>query len=181
MGALELEDLPSYTYEDYKLWEGEWELIYGVAYAMSPAPMIEHQNISSNIAWQLKEKLQECENCRSLLPVDWKIDEETTVQPDNLVICHKPTHKAYLTKAPKIIFEVLSKSTASKDKNLKYKLYESEGVNYYIIVNPNDKVAKVYKLQDGKYIKLLDASDEVVNFELDSCEKSLAFDFAKIW
>ena len=181
MGALRIEDLPSYTYDDYKLWEGEWELIYGVAYAMSPAPMIEHQSISNKIARFLDEALQDCTKCRSLLPVDWKIDEETTVQPDNLVICHEPRNKAYLTKAPKIIFEVLSKSTASKDKNLKYKLYEAEGVNYYIIVNPDDKVAKVYKLHNGKYIKLLDASDESIAFELDACEKSLEFDFSKIW
>ena len=181
MGALLIEDLPSYTYDDYKLWEGEWELIYGVAYAMSPAPMIEHQSISNKIARFLDEALQECSKCQSLLPVDWKIDEETTVQPDNLVICDKPTHKAYLTKAPKIIFEILSKSTASKDKNLKYKLYESEGVNYYIIVNPDDKVAKVYQLHNGKYIKLLDASDEAVEFKLEACEKSLHFDFSKIW
>ena len=117
---------------------------------MSPAPMIEHQSVSSNIAWQLKESLKGCIKCRSLLPVDWKISDDTIVQPDNLVICHEPTHKAYLTKAPKIIFEVLSKSTASKDQNLKFNLYEEEGVSYYIIVNPDDKVAKVYSLKNGK-------------------------------
>jgi len=50
MGVLREEDLPSYTYEDYKLWEGDWELIYGVPYAMAPAPMIKHQAISSKIA-----------------------------------------------------------------------------------------------------------------------------------
>ncbi len=132
MGAIRLDEIPHYTYDDYKLWDGEWEVIYGVAYAMSPSPMIEHQRISSKIARYLEELFQECEVCRSLLPVDWKISEDTVVQPDNLVICHKPTNKAYLTKAPKIIFEILSKSTASKDKNLKYKLYEEEGVNYYI-------------------------------------------------
>jgi len=181
MGAVRVEDLPNYTYDDYKLWDGEWELIYGVAYAMSPAPMIEHQSISNKIARYLDETFQDCEKCLSLLPVDWKIDEETVVQPDNLVICHKPTHKAYLTKAPKIIFEVLSKSTASKDKNLKYRLYEQEGVEYYIIVNPDDKIAKVYQLKDGKYIKLLDATDESVEFSLGACKKTLKFDFAKIW
>ena len=42
MGALKLEDLAHYTYDDYKIWEDDWELIYGVAYAMSPAPMIKH-------------------------------------------------------------------------------------------------------------------------------------------
>ena len=181
MGAIRLDDLPHYTYDDYKNWDGEWELIYGVAYAMSPAPMIEHQTISNNIAWQLKELFGDCQACQSLLPVDWKIAEDTVVQPDNLVICHKPTHPAYLTKAPKIIFEILSKSTANKDTNLKFKLYESEGVAYYIIVNPQDKVAKVYRFKEGKFIKVCDATDEAIDFEIAECQKSISFDFAKIW
>jgi hypothetical protein len=31
--------LPHYTYEEYWLWEGRWELIVGIPYAMIPAPM----------------------------------------------------------------------------------------------------------------------------------------------
>ncbi len=181
MGAIRLEDIPHYTYDDYKLWNGDWEIIYGVAYAMSPAPMIEYQSISSKIARYLDEALEKCHKYRSLLPVDWKISEDTIVQPDNLVICHEPTHKAYLTKAPKIIFEILSKSTASKDTNLKFKLYEEEGVNYYIIVNPDDKVAKVYSLKDGKYTKVCDATDERIMFTLNECSNNPEFDFSKIW
>ncbi|SFV53662.1 hypothetical protein MNB_SM-6-1274 [hydrothermal vent metagenome] len=181
MGALKLEDLPYYTYDDYKNWEGKWELIYGQAYCMSPAPMIKHQNISNKIARFLDEAIGDCKKCQALLPVDWKIAEDIVVQPDNSVICHKPTHEAYLTKAPKIIFEILSKSTAKKDKGLKYNLYEQEGVAYYIIVDPEDEVAKVYELKDGRYIKVCDASDEVVNFNLKECNTTINFDFAKIW
>ncbi len=179
MGALKEEDLPHYTYEDYTLWEGDWELIYGVPYAMSPAPMIKHQAISNKIAWHLQELLKECKACQALLHVDWKIDNNTIVEPDNLIICHEPQHEAYITQAPKVIFEILSKSTAHKDKNLKYSLYEKEGVAYYIIVHPTDEVAKVYKLHEGRYIKVCDAHDDVVDFELDECDFS--FDFGKIW
>ncbi len=179
MGALRLEDLPRYCYDDYKHWEDKWELIYGVAYAMSPMPMIKHQRISSNIDWQLKELLKNCQKCIVLLPVDWKIDEETVVQPDNLVICYEPKHESYITKAPKIIFEVLSKSTAHKDLNIKYSLYEKEGVLHYVIVNPDDNLAKVYHLENGKYIKVIDAIDESVKFNLENCE--IEFDFSKIW
>ena len=35
--------LPNYNYDDYKEWKRDWELIYGVPYAMSPAPNITHQ------------------------------------------------------------------------------------------------------------------------------------------
>jgi len=179
MGALKEEDLPCYSYDDYKLWEGDWELIHGVPYAMAPAPMIKHQAISNNIARYLGEALENCKTCQALLPVDWKIDNNTIVEPDNLIICHEPQNDAYITQAPKVIFEILSKSTAHKDKNLKYSLYEKEGVDYYIIVDPTESIAKVYKLHEGKYIKVCDTHNDSVDFELDECEFS--FDFGKIW
>ena len=171
--------LPHYTYEDYKHWEGDWELIDGVAYAMSPAPSIKHQKISNLIAWQLIEALKSCPKCQALLPVDWKISEDTIVQPDNLVICHKPLKEEYITKAPKIIFEILSKSTATKDLKLKYELYEKEGVKYYIVVDGDEEIAKVYKLTNGRYQKIIDAHNESVEFELEEC--GFKFDFSKIW
>jgi len=179
MSASKKEYLPNYTYDDYKKWEGNWELIYGVPYAMAPAPMIKHQAISNKIAWQLQDVLQECKVCQALLPIDWKIDESTVVQPDNLVICHTPLEEAYIKKAPKVIFEILSKSTAIVDKNLKYELYEKEGVSYYIIVDPNESIAKVYELKEGRYIKVCDAHEESVDFDLNEC--SFTFNFSKIW
>ncbi|MBE0513955.1 Uma2 family endonuclease [Sulfurimonas sp.] len=181
MGAIKLEDIPHYTYDDYKLWEGQWELINGVPYAMSPAPMIKHQSISNKIGRYLDEAFEGCKVCQALLPIDWKINEDTIVQPDNSVICHEPQNDAYITKAPKIIFEVLSKSTARKDTGIKFEIYEREGVEYYIIVNPDDKVAKVYHLKEGRYIKLMDASHEKVDFSIKECHEKVEFDFSKIW
>ena len=178
MGAVKLEDIPHYTYEDYKLWEDEWEIISGVAYAMSPAPMIKHQSISNKIARLLDEQVEKCDKCHALLPVDWKISEDTVVQPDNLVVCYEPKG-AYISKAPVLIFEVLSKATAKKDKTVKFNLYQDEGVRYYIIVDPDDSVAKAYELKDGRYIKMLDATDEVVDFTLKDCD--ITIDFSKLW
>ncbi len=45
--------LVRYTYEDYVQWEGDWELIYGQAIAMAPAPMINHQAVIVAILSQL--------------------------------------------------------------------------------------------------------------------------------
>lgn len=75
MSAIKKEYSPNYTYDDYKLWERDWELIYGIAYAIAPAPMIKHQAISNRIAWQLQDILKECKPCQALLPIDWKIDD----------------------------------------------------------------------------------------------------------
>ena len=46
--ALALSDLPHYTYDDYIQWEGQWELIDGIAYAMVPAPSVEHKILPEN-------------------------------------------------------------------------------------------------------------------------------------
>ena len=171
--------LPHYTYEDYKNWEGRWELIDGIPFAMSPAPAVKHQFVSNNIAWQLKELLKNCKECKALLPVDWKINEDTVVQPDNLVICYPIEDKPYITKAPTIIFEVISKSTQEKDEKIKFEIYEREGVKYYILIYPEEKLAKVFELINGKYSKLIDATEETVKFDLKDC--FIEFDFSKIW
>ena len=171
-------ELPQYTYEDYSNWEGRWELIQGIPYAMSPSPGYTHQRISQKIARLLDEALDDCASCRAVLPVDWKIADDTVVQPDNMVLCYQP-QASFLTKAPSLIFEILSPSTSSKDRITKFNLYEEEGVEYYCIVDPKTGTAKVYVLRDGRYVKLLDATDETVTFTLKECV--FEFDFSGIW
>ena len=53
--ALKNEDLPHYTYDDYVQWEGRWEIINGIPYAMYPAPSKKHQRVSLKIARQLED------------------------------------------------------------------------------------------------------------------------------
>jgi hypothetical protein len=48
-----------------------------------------------------------------------------------------------------------------------------------VIVDPEESIAKVYRLHDGRYIKVLDASKDIVELDLGKC--SIQFDFAKIW
>lgn len=179
MGVTKIEDLPQYTYQDYLQWEGRWELISGIPFAMSPSPGIPHQAVSQRIASQLENALQGCTECYALLPVDWKIDEETTVQPDNLVVCGPLEKTAYLSKAPTLIFEVISKSTAHKDRTTKLRLYEREKVKYYVIVDPTNNLAEVYCLQNERYIKVKDAKTDSVVLDLGKC--TIHFEFSKIW
>ena len=100
--------------------------------------------------------------------------EDTVVQPDNLVVCYKPSG-THLTKAPTLIFEILSKSTAKKDTVTKFHLYETEGVKYYALIDPADNVARIYQNKEGKFIKMSDATDETVDFDLDKCKISINF------
>lgn len=88
-------------------------------------------------------------------------------------------NEAYLTKAPKVVVEILSPSTAKKDETVKFDIYEEEGVQYYILVYPDDLRAKVYSLKDGKYIKVGDFTHEMLRFDDLKCDVSL--DFANVF
>ena len=53
---------------------------------------------------------------------------------------------------PDLVVEILSPSTARKDRNEKYFIYEKYGVKEYWIVSPGDKSVEVYLLKDGKFV-----------------------------
>jgi len=163
-----------YSYEEYCQWEGNWELIKGVPLAMAPAPMITHQIIAGNILFELKSSSKECKECVVFGEADWKVNDDTVVKPDVVLTCNE-TNDTYMTKAPEIIVEVISKSTAKRDEQTKFKLYEEEGVKYYIIVYPKDLKAKVYKLENGNYLKIADFLTELYTFEESSCKASVDF------
>ena len=164
-----------YTYEDYKLWEGKWELFDGFPVAMSPAPTITHQAIAYEISRQLGNSVEDCERCLVLGEEDYKLADDTILRPDVVLICDEP-NEAYITKAPELIVEVVSKNTAKNDEGYKFQKYEAEKVTYYVIVYPDDLYAKVYKLKDGKYDKQGDFSRETYDFEETLCKVSINFD-----
>lgn len=177
--ALKEKDLPHYTYEDYVQWEGRWELIRGIPYAMVPAPVVKHQRICRNIILYLGELLKDCQKCEVLLPLDWPIADDTVVQPDVLVVCGDNIGVVKLEKTPVMIFEILSPSTARKDRVLKYQLYENAGVKYYCIVDPETNSAEVFVLQKELYRQAEEFKTGKMVFDLGPCRVEL--DFRKIF
>jgi Uma2 family endonuclease len=171
--------LPKYSYDEYALWEGEWELIEGTPVSMAPAPMRIHQNIATELIHELKNSFEEaeCDECEVSFEVDWKLSDNTVLRPDIVFVCNDK-HKMYLTKAPKIIIEILSPSTAKKDETIKFTIYEDEKVDYYILVYPDDLVAKVYKIKDDRYTKVGDFTTEKLEFKDIGCDLSIDFDKA---
>ena len=173
-------EILNYTYEDYLKWEGEWELIEGVPVSMASASMRKHQRIATELFYVLKSAVdkESFSKCEVLYGTDWKVSEETVVRPDIVLACDDE-HDAYLTKAPKVIVEVLSPATAKKDETIKFDIYEREGVQYYILVYPDDLKAKVYSLKEGRYIKVGDYTHEVLVFDDIACDMQL--DFAQVF
>ena len=125
----------------------------------------------------MKDKLEGCDRSYALMGTDWEIAHDTMVRPDVFVICYEPGER--ITKAPILIFEVVSAATPKRDEQLKYELYQKEGVKYYGIIYPEKRIAKVYQLITGHYRKVGDFTDETCEFEICGCK--IQFDFNLIW
>ncbi len=75
------EFMPHYTVEDYKQWEGNWELIEGIPFAMAPSPFGKHQRIYFLIAKQIEEQIENCpKECFVYQELDWIVDEHTVLK-----------------------------------------------------------------------------------------------------
>jgi len=171
--------LPHYTLDDYRRWEGDWELIEGIPYAMAPSPTVIHQSICVEITRQLADALEKCTRCQVLCETDWIVAGDTVVRPDVMVICGE-IEGDWPTRAPKLVFEVVSPSTAVRDEKLKFELYRREGVAHYVLVYPERRVAKVFTLKDGRLLKRGDVVKETLDFQLeDGCR--IGFDFSQVW
>ncbi len=151
MNAVKL--LPYYTYKDYCNWEGRWELIDGIPFAMSPAPTPRHQWLLINITSELKNAIMKskCKHCKVYDFIDVKIEEDTILQPDCSVVC-KPITKKFLDFAASLVVEILSPATALKDRHAKFSIYEKFGMKYYMIVDEEKEDIEIYLLKSSKYI-----------------------------
>lgn len=156
-----------YTYSDYLQWPDDerWEIIDGIPYDMSPAPSTGHQAISMELGRQLANYLLDKGNgCRVFAaPFDVRLpqeevrdeDIENVVQPDLSIICDLSNLDERGCKgAPTVVIEIISPSTAKKELNEKFNLYERSGIPEYWVVFPGLNVVVIYSLDDeGKYQK----------------------------
>lgn len=126
---------------------------------MTPAPSLEHQRVSVHMAAQILAALKddkhqtsgECEIFAA--PVDVFLGE-TVVQPDLVVVCDPAKKTARgIEGPPDLVVEILSPSTAVKDMTRKWWLYEAAGIPEYLIVDPDERLGKLLRLDGGRYIE----------------------------
>jgi Uma2 family endonuclease len=176
-GAVKI--LPYYTYEDYLQWEGRWELIDGIPYAMSPAPTPRHQMIANTLGALFYFGLRDCEKCNAYQAIDYKVTEDTILQPDLSILCEKPTKK-YIDFPPALVVEILSPSTALKDRHTKSALYAAQQVPYFIIVSPETEEVEVYNLENTNYRLVEKGRDFTYTFLMEE-DCAATINFSEIW
>ena len=147
-----------FTYGHYRQWPDDerWELIDGVAWSMA-APGIRHQALAARI-YRFFFNWFEGKPCQAFpAPFDVLLAENdeaddavsTVVQPDLSVFCDgSKLREPNARGAPDLALEILSPSTARKDLNEKFRLFERHGVREYWVIDGGNRSVQVFRLID---------------------------------
>jgi Uma2 family endonuclease len=149
-----------WTYEDLRLMPDDgqrYEVIDGDL-LVTPSPTTTHQTLSKRIQFALMQQIE----LRGLgqvfnAPIDVIFSRTLTVQPDLLVVRTERANcitERGVEAAPDLVIEILSPSTEQNDRERKAKLYASEGVPEYWIVDTAQRCIEVYQLSDTGYALL---------------------------
>lgn len=145
------------TYHEYAALPNDgkrYELLHGVL-VMTPAPMIEHQDVSSILFYYLYHFVKANQFGKVYhAPLDVILDENTVVEPDILFL--STARISLLTKkacegSPDMVVEIVSPSSITRDRYTKRKLYQQFGVQEYWIADPANKSIEVLILREGQY------------------------------
>jgi Uma2 family endonuclease len=129
-----------------------YEAIEGELY-VTPAPSLRHQRISKRLERALYS-LVEDSGLGEVLHAPVGVEFPTTgegVQPDVLVISHARSGilaDPWVRGAPDLVIEILSPTTAQRDREVKRKLYERQGVQAYWIVDPEAAAVEVWSFAE---------------------------------
>lgn len=157
--------LPRMTVEEYLAFEERSEVKHEYHDGLVVEVMdnvggsAEHANIAVNIGTALNFALRgkPCRAYSSDLKI-WIHRHRQYVYPDLSVVCGKPTAPPEATRHaadnPKVIFEVLSPSSAAYDRGGKFRLYKYvESIEEYVVVEQAEPTIDVFRRQaDGSWV-----------------------------
>lgn len=188
-----------YTYADYLSWpeDERIEIIDGVPYhtyggqiiegapIMQATPNRAHQEVSGELFARLHEHLRgkPCKVYAAPFAVRLNADDndDTTLEPDIIVVCDKSKLDEKGCKGtPDMVVEILSPSTARKDRIIKFQKYQQAGVREYWIIDPDTKSLQTCVLENGRYfVTVYTDTDTAPVTVLPGCTISLQDVFAE--
>ena len=135
----------AYSVNDHE----DYEIINGKVYMMS-RPNTDHMKVELNIATNFKNYLKG-KKCTPFNETDVFFDDDNNFVPDVIIVCNPDIiEQKGIFGTPDLIVEILSPSTAVRDKMDKFIAYEKYGVKEYWIVSPQEKSVEVYILKNGR-------------------------------
>ena len=149
------------TQQTPKTWEdvlrmpddgNRYEFIGGRLY-VTPAPVTRHQRISKRLQAALMRILEDAGR-GEVFYAPFLVEIPGTgdrVQPDLLFVSDERREiigEKQVLGAPDLVVEILSPSTAHRDRGIKLDLYARSGVRQYWIVDPGEDVVDVWRFGD---------------------------------
>lgn len=134
-----------------------YELIDG-SLLVTPAPHGRHQIAVFRLAQAFDAVVPE-ELVVLVAPYEWRLADDTVVQPDVLV-CRRADVGPYHLVPPLVVAEVLSPSTRAFDMLVKRDRYESAGVEAYWVVDPDTPSVTVLATRGGSLSVVAEAQGE---------------------
>lgn len=165
--------IPHYTVDEYRQWEGDWELIDGVAIAMTPSPFGPHERVVSRLSFEIQTQLRSrgC-GCEVYTNLDWIVSDDTVIRPDLMVVCGEQPQR-HLETPPALVAEVLSESTRGRDLSAKRTLCREYQVPHYLIIDPDERTIEHVSGETAD----IAAADRMLELSLhstDNCRISIA-------
>ena len=129
------------------------ELLDG-EHVVTPAPSFSHQRAVGRFYEALNQLIRDRDDIELLLsPADIVLGPRTLVQPDLFIAVRKSAKDVRSWSdigIPLIAIEILSPTTAARDRNKKRRLYLEAGVEEYWIVDVDARVVERWRTNDER-------------------------------
>ena len=129
------------------------ELLDG-EHVVTPAPSVDHQRVVGRLFMALETAIESESRVEVLTsPADVHLSPRTLVQPDVILVRRddeRPAKEWRDVGVPLLAIEVLSRSTAARDRGTKRRLYLEAGVEEYWIVDIDARLIERWRLGDDR-------------------------------
>jgi len=159
----------------YELYDGEVIVV--------PSPFPRHQRVAFKIGEIMADYERRHGGLSFAVPIDIVLTEFDVVQPDVVYFRADRKHVVTMDEAtraqPDLAVEVLSRSTAARDRGRKMQLLARHRVPEYWIVDPTANTIEVYVLRETGYV--LDAAYNARGRVQSATLPDLEFDAATVF
>lgn len=156
------------TYQDYLEIPEEpgyrFEILDGIL-IKEPSPSVIHQRASRKLQRILEDYFEKVDPEGEVFdaPLDVTPLEFNVVQPDLFYVSGEQqliVKEDRIDGSPVLVVEILSPSSARKDRLQKMRIYQKAEVKHYWLVDPKEKTLECFALHDGVYALVASGMEE---------------------
>lgn len=156
------------TYQDYLDIPEEpgyrFEILDGIL-IKEPSPSVMHQRASRKLQRILEDYFEEVDPEGEVFdaPLDVTPLDFNVVQPDLFYVSGEQkliVKEARIDGQPALVVEIMSPSSARKDRLQKMRIYQKAQVQHYWLLDPQEKTLECFAWRDGVYALVASGMDE---------------------